>query len=231
MVIGWQQKLFRAKELRYYSGKREEDFSSDVLKKKFYHDVQSMVRKGETTTKHVVYTALDGELFKHSGEDEGGDVQTFPFVPMTTNPEEVPSHLSQLMMEGLRHRRHAAAASGGGGGVGVGTGGTGAGTASGGGMGAGALTTTAIPTSNIVTEEPMNRETQMRMLTVTGFSQLMAIRLDLSGGTDSGGGEADDHVDLCVIRYGDDGVMQLSPDFSSGKKPYRIEVPIALTFP
>ena len=36
--------------------------------------------------------------------------QTFPFVPMTTNPDEEPNHLSQLMMEGLRHRRHHAAA-------------------------------------------------------------------------------------------------------------------------
>ena len=29
---------------------------------------------------------------------------------MTTNPDEEPNHLSQLMMEGLRYRRHHAAA-------------------------------------------------------------------------------------------------------------------------
>ena len=28
--------------------------------------------------------------------------QTFPFVKMTTDPDEEPNHLSQLMMEGLR---------------------------------------------------------------------------------------------------------------------------------
>ena len=39
-VIGWQEKLFRATELRYYSGKREEDFANDVLRKKFYHDAK-----------------------------------------------------------------------------------------------------------------------------------------------------------------------------------------------
>ena len=77
---------------------------------------------------------------------------------------------------------------------------------------------------------------QLRMLTVTGFSQLMAIRLDLgenSGGgggsvsnSDAGGegGEGSSHVDLCIIRYGDDGVLQMSPDFSSGKMPYKIDV-------
>ena len=40
VVIGWQEKLFRATELRYYSGKREEDFANDVLRKKFYHDAK-----------------------------------------------------------------------------------------------------------------------------------------------------------------------------------------------
>ena len=40
VVIGWQEKLFRAAELRYYSGKREEDFANDVLRKKFYHDAK-----------------------------------------------------------------------------------------------------------------------------------------------------------------------------------------------
>ena len=73
---------------------------------------------------------------------------------------------------------------------------------------------------------------QLRMLTVTGFSQLMAIRLDLgensSGGSssDAAAGEGGDesHVDLCIVRYGDDGVLQMSPDFSSGKMPYKIDV-------
>ena len=51
------------------------------------------------------------------------------------------------------------------------------------------------------------------MLTVTGFSQLMAIRLDLGessgGGSNSDTGEGEGgHVDLCIIRYGDDGVLQ-----------------------
>ena len=31
-------------------------------------------------------------------------------------------------------------------------------------------------------------------------------------------------MDLCIIRYGDDGVLQMSPDFSSGKMPYKIDV-------
>ena len=33
-----------------------------------------MVRRGETEAKHRIYTALDGELFRHDG-DTDGDVQ------------------------------------------------------------------------------------------------------------------------------------------------------------
>ena len=74
------------------------------------------------------------------------------------------------------------------------------------------------------------------MLTVTGFSQLMAIRLDLGENSGGGGGsvsnseaggeggEGSNHVDLCIVRYGDDGVLQMSPDFSTGKMPYKIDV-------
>jgi hypothetical protein len=69
---------------------------------------------------------------------------------MTTNPDEEPNHLSQLMMEGLRHRRHHAATS------------AGQQLTSAAGGGAGGNTATAIPTTNIVTEESMNRETQAR---------------------------------------------------------------------
>ena len=65
------------------------------------------------------------------------------------------------------------------------------------------------------------------MLTVTGFSQLMAIRLDLGENSSEAGEDGEvggSHVDLCIIRYGDDGVLQMSPDFSSGKMPYKIDV-------
>ena len=36
--------------------------------------VQAMVRRGETEVRHRIYTALDGELFKHDG-DTDGDIQ------------------------------------------------------------------------------------------------------------------------------------------------------------
>ena len=36
--------------------------------------IQAMVRRGETEIKHRIYTALDGELFKHDG-DTDGDIQ------------------------------------------------------------------------------------------------------------------------------------------------------------
>ncbi len=52
---------------------------------------------------------------------------------------------------------------------------------------------------------------------------MMAIRLDLTE-EESGDKEGRDYLDICVLKYGANGVLEISPDFSRTRKPYRVEV-------
>ncbi len=115
---------------------------------------------------------------------------------MTTNPDEEPSVLAQLMMSGLRRRRQRTNLTG----VSV-------------------SDKMTIPTANIVTEE-MSRETRVRLHTLATAAQVMAVRFNL------GSEEEDDkkYLDLCVLKYGANGVLEVSPDFTHASKPYRVEV-------
>jgi hypothetical protein len=45
ITIQWQQKNFSKQEIKYYSEAKEEDFHQNVLKKKFYRDVQALTKK------------------------------------------------------------------------------------------------------------------------------------------------------------------------------------------
>ena len=67
-IIQWQQKKFSKQEIKFYSDSKEEDFHQNVLKKKFYRDVQTIKRK-KTKSAQVnkqdsnrIYTLVDGEL-------------------------------------------------------------------------------------------------------------------------------------------------------------------------
>ena len=67
-IIQWQQKKFSKQEIKFYSDSKEEDFHQNVLKKKFYRDVQTIKRK-KTKPAQVnkqdtnrIYTLVDGEL-------------------------------------------------------------------------------------------------------------------------------------------------------------------------
>ena len=68
VIIQWQQKKFSKQEIKFYSEAKEEDFHQNVLKKKFYRDVQAIRRKkGKSTPTskqdlHRIYTLVDGEL-------------------------------------------------------------------------------------------------------------------------------------------------------------------------
>ena len=68
IVIQWQQKKFSKQEIKFYSDAKEEDFHQNVLKKKFYRDVQAMKRKKGKSSQpnkqdsHRIYTLVDGEL-------------------------------------------------------------------------------------------------------------------------------------------------------------------------
>ena len=59
--------------------------------------------------------------------------------------------------------------------------------------------------------------------------QVMAVRFDLSdeeiSGGSSGSQRKKEHLDICVLKYGANGVLEVCPDFTRSKKPYRTEVP------
>ena len=82
VTIQWQQKKFSKQETKYYSEAKEEDFHQNVLKKKFYRDVQSLTKKkGKSVALNKVdlnriYTLVDGELA--NSEEVGPDVNIFP---------------------------------------------------------------------------------------------------------------------------------------------------------
>ena len=68
ITIQWQQKKFSKQEIKLYSEAKEEDFHQNVLKKKFFRDVQALTKRRSnpaSTTKtdiHRIYTLVDGEL-------------------------------------------------------------------------------------------------------------------------------------------------------------------------
>ena len=68
ITIQWQQKKFSQQEIKCYSEAKEEDFHQNVLKKKFFRDVQALTKrrsKSAPTNKsdlHRIYTLVDGEL-------------------------------------------------------------------------------------------------------------------------------------------------------------------------
>lgn len=125
---------------------------------------------------------------------------------MTSNPEEEPNYVSLLMADGLRRRNNA-----------------------------GSSTTlgpvhdkSTIPTQNVVNYAP-TRENQLKQHTLNNVAQTMVIRLALEDKipTDNDEENSDyygEYVDLCVLKYGANGVLEVSPDFTNNRKPYTIEL-------
>jgi hypothetical protein len=120
---------------------------------------------------------------------------------MTTNPDEEPNFVSLLMADGLRRRNVAS-------------------------LGLGPVhDKSSVPTQNVVTYAP-SRENQLRLHTMNNVGQAMVIRLALDSKRSTA--ENDDHygeyVDLCVLKHGSNGVLEVSPDFTNNRKPYTIEL-------
>jgi hypothetical protein len=69
ITIQWQQKNFSKQEIKYYSEAKEEDFHQNVLKKKFYRDVQALTKKKGKSVPlskveiNQIYTLVDGTDF------------------------------------------------------------------------------------------------------------------------------------------------------------------------
>ena len=81
VTIQWQQKKFSKQEIKYYSEAKEEDFHQNVLKKKFYRDVQALTKKkGKSvplnkSEQNRIYTLVDGELA--SSEEVGVNIDVY----------------------------------------------------------------------------------------------------------------------------------------------------------
>ena len=78
-------------------------------------------------------------------------------------------------------------------------------------------------------EEQPTRETQLKLHTLSEHFQTMVVRFDLKA--DEATGKQSDNprseaqfIDLCVLKYGSNGVMEVSPDFSQNGRPYRVEM-------
>ena len=86
---------------------------------------------------------------------------------------------------------------------------------------------TTIPTQNVVNYAP-TRENQLKLHTLNNVGQAMVIRLALDSTNQTGndGEEKEEHygdyLDLCVLKYGANGVLEVSPDFTNNRKPYTI---------
>ena len=82
---------------------------------------------------------------------------------------------------------------------------------------------------------------RLRQHTSQNTSQVMVIKMAAAaaaagrGSTDHTDGDGDEAsadggaasasaTVVCVVKYGTNGVLEISPDFSHGRKPYRIEV-------
>lgn len=62
------------------------------------------------------------------------------------------------------------------------------------------------------------------VIKMSGESSRQAAQVDDED--ESGDAEGSATV-VCVVKYGTNGVLEISPDFSHGRKPYRIEVGLA----
>eukprot|EP00095_Tigriopus_kingsejongensis_P003494 maker-scaffold875_size86197-snap-gene-0.18 protein:Tk03494 transcript:maker-scaffold875_size86197-snap-gene-0.18-mRNA-1 annotation:"hypothetical protein BRAFLDRAFT_279949" len=213
VTLGWQEKLFSAAERRFYAGKKESDFDRDVLRKKFYHLVQAAQdgrKKGSAgLPKLKIYTTLDGELipFYDQEPEELDEHFLNPIFPhLTDNGKEKASGLAQLVTDGLRRRRYLL---------------------SGRPQRSAVADKTSIPTNNVIVDKP-TRESQLKNHGFSDHSQLMVVRFDVTEG-DASSGEINrdgSYFDLCVIKYCSNGVLEITPDFTRDKKPYRVEMDV-----
>ena len=64
VTFGWQEKIFSPSEEVFYRKAKEEDFQGNVLKKKFYKDVQEAKKRSKTLGQKI-FTCLDGELYEN----------------------------------------------------------------------------------------------------------------------------------------------------------------------
>ena len=64
ITLGWQEKCYSPAEEKFYISAKEDDFHGNVLRKKFFRDVND-AQKRRKTLGQKIFTCLDGELYEH----------------------------------------------------------------------------------------------------------------------------------------------------------------------
>ena len=72
---------------------------------------------------------------------------------------------------------------------------------------------------------------QLRLHTMSTVSQKMVIKLSINAEPKSGDQNSDEEglspendIELCVLKYGNNGVLEITPDFTHNRRPYTVEV-------
>ena len=71
---------------------------------------------------------------------------------------------------------------------------------------------------------------QLRLHTLSTVSQTMVVRLSVNpvqSRDQSSAEEAlnqENDIELCVLKYGTNGVLEITPDFTHNRRPYTVEV-------
>ena len=62
------------------------------------------------------------------------------------------------------------------------------------------------------------------------ISQKMVVKLSINGGPRLGDSNSDEEelnpdtdIELCVLKYGNNGVLEITPDFTHNRRPYTVE--------
>ena len=71
---------------------------------------------------------------------------------------------------------------------------------------------------------------QLRLHTLSTVSQTMVVKLSINPKdfeSEKTGEETineDNDIELCVLKYGTNGVLEITPDFTNNRRPYTVEV-------
>ena len=71
---------------------------------------------------------------------------------------------------------------------------------------------------------------QLRLHTLSTVSQTMVIKLSVNSSqpgeqrSEEDTTNQDNDIELCVLKYGTNGVLEITPDFTHNRRPYTVEV-------
>ncbi|CAB4068752.1 MKS1 [Lepeophtheirus salmonis] len=194
VTLRWQQKIFSKDEIEKYSSAHESDFGEDEVLAKKFYHD---VQKLKNETKKCQFGRIYTCIDGEICKEKETLINESPLVcDKKIMFETEPNYLTSMMADGLRRRLHQT----------VTMPSTDAGIIS-------SSENKAVP--NIVIDKP-SRETQIRLHTANlESSEHMIIKFDAPTGST---------VDLCSIKLSSNSILEVIPDFTFNKKPYKIEI-------